>query len=516
MMFEEVFSLPTGAPSIFISVLILVTGFLISNRYNNGLHRIPGPFLASLTDLWRTIDVWKRQTQRTHIELHRKYGPVVRLGPNSVSVADPQAIKIIYTLKGSFAKSEFYPVQQTVAKGQKLETMFSTTNETFHARLRRAVGNAYAMSTLVQFEPLVDSTITALLKQLDERFVDRADEAGICNFGVWLQYFAFDVIGELTFSKRLGFLDRGEDVDGIIGALERLLDYVSVVGQMPIIDKMFVKNPLRLWISKLGLTNTTTPVAEFARARIAERAELGAHEEKVLATAKSRDFLSRFQEAHKKDPEFVPQQRVLALTVANMFAGSDTTAVSLRTIFYNLLRHPKAMQKLLEEIESNDLFSEGLPKWSDVRELPYLSAVIKEALRCHPATGLTLERVVPAAGVEICGHHLPAGTIVGCNAWVVHQDEQVFGAQPEQFRPERWIGATEEQKNDMNNMLLSFGAGSRACIGRNVSLLEIYKLVPALLHRYELSLADPEAEWKLHNAWFVRQTEFYVRLKSRK
>lgn len=85
------------------------------------------------------------------------------------------------------------------------------------------------MSTLVTFEPLVDATTVAFLEQLKKRFVGRSDKEGTFDFGVWLQYYAFDVIGELTYSKRLGFVDRGMDVDHIIGNLERLLGYVSVV-----------------------------------------------------------------------------------------------------------------------------------------------------------------------------------------------------------------------------------------------------------------------------------------------
>lgn len=85
------------------------------------------------------------------------------------------------------------------------------------------------MSTIVQYEPLVDSTTTAFLTQLTERYADREDSSGICDFGTWLQFYAFDVIGELTYSKRLGFVDRGEDVDSIISNLEWLLNYVSVV-----------------------------------------------------------------------------------------------------------------------------------------------------------------------------------------------------------------------------------------------------------------------------------------------
>lgn len=120
-------------------------------------------------------------------------------------------------------------MQQTLAAGQPLQSLFNSTDEQFHSRLRRAVSNAYAMSSLVAFEPLVDDTTVAFLEQLKKRFTGGSGEGAVCDFGLWLQFYAFDVIGELTYSKRLGFVDRGVDVDHIIRNMEKLLDYVSVV-----------------------------------------------------------------------------------------------------------------------------------------------------------------------------------------------------------------------------------------------------------------------------------------------
>lgn len=110
--------------------------------------------------------------------------------------------------------------------------MFNTTDEKYHAKLRRAVNNAYAMSSLVQFEPFVDSTTIEFLKQLSSRY---ADGKAVCDFGEWLQFYAFDVIGELTFSKRLGFVDQGVDVDNIIRDLEKALGYFAVVSFCPVL-----------------------------------------------------------------------------------------------------------------------------------------------------------------------------------------------------------------------------------------------------------------------------------------
>lgn len=262
------------------------------------------------------------------------------------------------------------------------------------------------------------------------------------------------------------------------------------VGQLPILDRLFLKNPLRLTASKYNLLNSNSPVVNFARSRIAARPDVAEGKEKIPTGPDGkpgrRDFLSRFYEAHRKDPEFMTHDRVLAVTVANMFAGSDTTAITLRAILYNLVRNPGDMKKLTEELKEVPASEEGLLAWNDVRDLPYLNAVIKETLRCHPAAGLTLERIVPAGGVTICGEFIPAGTIVGCNAWTVHRDS-LFGEQTELYRPRRWIDASAEQKRVMDNTIFTFGAGSRTCIGKNISLLEMYKLVPALLLRFEVS-----------------------------
>jgi len=263
---------------------------------------------------------------------------------------------------------------------------------------------------------------------------------------------------------------------------------------MPFLDRLLLKNPIRKWMSARGMIRGT-PVAHFAMRRIAEtkaRTEKEVLETDTREDKPRRDFLSRFQEAHDKDPDFIHQDRVLALTVANMIAGSDTTAISLRAIFHNLLRNPEKLAKLRAELDDAVVKCgiqgrDELLAWNDVRELPYLSAVINESLRAHPAVGLPLERITPTSGLHIGDMYLPSGTNIGCSAWTLHLDEQIWGSDPERWRPERWIDATASQKSEMKNSLFSFGAGSRTCIGKNISYLEMYKLVPALLREFDVS-----------------------------
>lgn len=90
-------------------LLAYFLSILARNRFGGGLNKVPGPFLAGWTDLWRLYVVWTRQPQVVHIDLHKKYGSIVRLGPRSVSVGDPDAAKVIYALNAGFVKVILLP-----------------------------------------------------------------------------------------------------------------------------------------------------------------------------------------------------------------------------------------------------------------------------------------------------------------------------------------------------------------------------------------------------------------------
>ncbi len=262
---------------------------------------------------------------------------------------------------------------------------------------------------------------------------------------------------------------------------------------MPWIDLLFLKNPLVLLLDKLGVKLFAFPITKFAFARMSERLSEIKAQGREKGTDKP-DLLSMFLKAQTDRPEFMTDQRVLTMAVSMAFAGSETTAISLAAVFYYLLRNPRCYEKLMNEL--NDAVKEGrienrpsgTVSWTESQNLPYLDACIKEAFRMHPAAGLPLERITPPQGIEIDGHFIPGGTIVGCNAWVIHKREEVFGSQVDSYIPERWLDAGKEQLKEMNGTLFQFGAGARTCIGKNISLLEMYKLVPSFLRRFEVSL----------------------------
>lgn len=101
---------------------------------------------------------------------------------------------------------------------------------------------------------------------------------------------------------------------------------------------------------------------------------------------------------------------------------------------------------------------------------------------------------------------------MGINAWVAHRNKEVFGPDPEVFRPERWL-VEQDQVAVMDRYFMSFGAGSRTCIGRHISMLEISKLIPQLVQKFDFDPAWKEV--KDLNRWFVKMKGLNANVKSR-
>lgn len=269
------------------------------------------------------------------------------------------------------------------------------------------------------------------------------------------------MIGEVTFSKRFGFLDVAAD-DGSFAQIEGALRSAAWIGQLP--GLYWIHDFLMPYIGNhLGITARHGSLRNFAVKEIAGRKDRGSDH---------KDILTQLLETQKQKPAQMDDNAVTSMATSNIFAGSDTTAISTRAIIYYLLKNPDCKRRLIEEIDT--MKSQG--KLSDpitlaeADKMPYLQAVMYEALRLHPAVGMSLPRVVPEGGATIAGKYLPAGTVVGCNPWVLHRNEEVYGQDVEKFRPERWM---KEGNGDMHRFFFAFGSGARMCLGRNISWMEM-------------------------------------------
>ncbi|KAL8919500.1 MAG: hypothetical protein Q9172_004954 [Xanthocarpia lactea] len=424
-----------------VSAIIFATVKLASAYLR--LRHIPGPFLAALTNFVRRSWVLAGDLHQKHTDLHSHYGTV----------------------------SEFYDSIIPRIKGGKIPDVFGTRDEDMHRKMRRPIANLYSIANLTNFEPLVLSTMQRFFTRLDELFTDEAEELDLCQ---WLQFFTFDVMGEVTFSRRLGFLEEGADVEEIMANNWK---YFQMAAPMPWLDHFWKDNPLLPAVSKRN------PLADFGAARIKERLSMTDEERDHINQS---DFLSSFIKEKQKDPD-LPEMTLPTWTNSNIQAGGDTTAIMASVVFYHLLKNPTTLAKIQQEIDdaANQGHISELVTWKQSQTLPYLDACVKEASRLHPPIGFPLERIVPESGLEVDGYRIPPGTRVSMNPWAVHREVGLYGTDPDVWRPERWM-CDREKKKVMYNSLLT------------------------------LELVDPNAQWSLETKWFTMPSGFRIRIRSRK
>lgn len=162
-------------------------------------------------------------------------------------------------------------------------------------------------------------------------------------------------------------------------------------------------------------------------------------------------------------------------------AGADTTATALGCTLRFLLLNPEILTRSREEIraaETAGKLSDPIAYEESRQLLPYVGACIKESLRLHPPAPNLFARVVPAPGKVIDGVHVPAGTEVTSVSFIVQRDPTLYAPDPEVYRPGRWLEADAEKVSEMDSAQFVFGIGPRVCLGKDIAIMELWKLIP--------------------------------------
>ncbi|KAJ5613839.1 cytochrome P450 [Penicillium herquei] len=455
-------------PSVCISLVVaFTTGYVIYQIFLSPLASVPGPLLGKITTWYQVYLSMRGNVHRDLVELHEKYGSVVRMGPNTVSVVDPEAFREIYKAGGRFKKSATYDV----IKGKRTFDLAGERNEKVHGEQRRLVARAYSMDSTVYLEPKFDEILLQTLDQL-------ARTSGFTDLGTWVQLFAFDVIGAISFSKPFGYVAAGTD-NGLFMRLQRAFASLSWLryvrwfyslhqALMPVIGNWLAANDRNGYF--FNFANDQIQLAK--------------------GHSDTKDIMSQLFTTQQTKPELNDKNIAFMLT-SNVFAGSDTTSSALRGILYLLLTNPQYYDLLVKEAEERA--AEGKlsypVKFNEAEAWPLLQGIIYEGMRLLPSVGQVLYRDVPAGGLKCGDYWIPAGTMVGTSPWPLHRSREIWGADVEEFRPERWLGP---EASELKRYFFGFGGGSRTCLGRNISWLEMSKFIPTLLMRFNLEL-EPNA-----------------------
>ena len=191
----------------------------------------------------------------------------------------------------------------------------------------------------------------------------------------------------------------------------------------------------------------------------------------------------------------LPQRQIEAEVLLQIVAGSDTTANVVRVVLLYVATNPLVYARLQREID--DAVADGtLPQSPEIvshatarASLPYLQAVIFEAIRVHPPLFTLLPKIVPPGGDTFDddtqpkgsgGYRnifVPGGTRIAVNPFGMMRHVETFGEDVEVFRPGRWMDVGSEQRTEMERTVeLVFGFGRFMCAGKTVAFMELNKI----------------------------------------
>ena len=226
------------------------------------------------------------------IDLHRKYGPVVRIAPNELSFASPQAARDILTAGKGFDKTDFYGVFPP----PETPDIFTERREKVHAQKKRVASAPYNLKSMLEQAPVIDDIIKLFFEKIDTHLT--VDAKTSFDLGDWLHYFAFDVLGMVAFSRQFGFLKHGKDVEGAIKTIDDSQWYNGLIGQVPDFDHLLRRNPLRNFVPFVFPKNTL--ITRYALTEMNKRKPFAS--DKARANQKN-DLMGMLIKGHEQHPE---------------------------------------------------------------------------------------------------------------------------------------------------------------------------------------------------------------------
>lgn len=360
------------------------------------------------------------------------------------------------------------------ALGRSVGSVVDMQDESQNTALKRGVGSAFTAKAVLAYENDCNAIAHELIQTI------KAYPA--FDLFPTLQFFQLDFLTRMAFSENYGHLKQRKDVWGVAGPTKhRVVHWVQWQGASKM-EYFLYQHPFwcKFWKIPQSSDWVKTALSQLNSRR-------NANIDLPTFTTPKTDLLQKMVDAAVKRPDIKPETIAL-MTTSTIGAGFDTTAHALTSIIYLLVKHPRILNKLRDEL-ANMHRTQPIPLWDEVNKLAYLDAIWKETTRYNPFLNIPLERIVPATGLEICGKSIPPGTIIGAQAFVVHRDPNVFGTRyaVDEFRPERWIEASDEERLAMERGSLGFGSGKRVCLGRHIAEMEIKKVIPALVQGFDVS-----------------------------
>lgn len=309
--------------------------------------------------------------------------------------------------------------------------------------LSRHLAAGYLLSNILKAEPAMDSMISLLLDWLNQH----ADAHKPIHLNDYFTYTTFDINGEVLFSQPFGFLREGKDIRGAIANSLVQAVYVAMMGYMQWLH-LLLSNPFVTWLNVLPFGH----IIDTA---------MGAIKEREKNPDARFDVVQHWFKYLAEHPERMHPREIQAAASNAVAAGTDTVATGLQAFVYYMIRRPALWKRARAEVEETlqrnyQGSSSRVVSYADAKDMVFLQACIKEALRIFGPAPMGLPRVAGKGGVTLGDRHFPEGTTISVSIWVMHHSKEIWGPDAREFRPERWLEGEKSSALERFYMPVSF------------------------------------------------------------
>ncbi|KAH7055986.1 cytochrome P450 [Macrophomina phaseolina] len=460
------------------AVLYLVSR-IIYNTYFHPLSSYPGPKLWAATRLpWNWTNLHGNLAW-TILDLHTRYGPVVRIAPDELSYTTGSAWKKIY---GQRTPAEFAKcLDGRGIAGPNMRTGGAsgivTAPHARHARLRRAILPAFSERALREQEHYLQLYTGKLVAQLRRRCRAGGGAAAPQDMQRWYGLLAFDVVSDLAFGQPAGCLENADQ------------PWLQVIGARA---KSIVWFQFAIYYGLDGWMDMLAPKSSIEARKKHLELTVAKVQQRLQQKEDRKDFMSYILD---NKVETLSNKELVLMASSFIVAGSGTSSSALTGITFFLGRNPEKYRLLADEIRSAFSSEEEITIESTGR-LSYLKAVIEEGMRLYPPSPSTLPRFVPGKGEEIDGKWVPGGTAVGVHQLSAGHMESNF-RHAKSFIPERWLPLPNDSEFATDDRLAAqpYSYGPRNCIGQNLAYAEMKIVLAKLFWNFDFELADTTGRW---------------------
>ncbi|XP_021752778.1 cytochrome P450 71A6-like [Chenopodium quinoa] len=307
------------------------------------------------------------------------------------------------------------------------------------------------------------------------------------NFAEIVLSFTYDVICRTSFGRKCS-----ENHEGGINFKDRVDEAMKLLGTVFLGD--FV--PCLSWIDRVkGLESRLEKVVadlDVILDKIVKEHQVHLSTKKNIVVESEnerndRSFMDILLEVHMNNKHDMSLDSIKAVILDMFLAGTDTTYTLIEWVVIELIRNPRVMKELQEEVIKIVGGKGRKVCEDDLEKMSYLKAVMKEALRLHPPGPLLVfhESIQDA---KINGFDIAAGTLVIINAWAI-QTDSMYWEEPDLFRPERFLNrSSSDDFRGQDFRYIPFGAGRRGCPGISFGMVSAELVVATLINEFELKL----------------------------